>query len=62
MHLYDVNILIYAHRTDTPRHAEVKAWFETELNQPFAMSELVLSAFVRVVTMRRLFDPPTPLE
>jgi toxin-antitoxin system PIN domain toxin len=64
MNLYDVNILIYAHRSDSPNHSAVRAWFERELSGPgpFKMSELVLSGFVRVVTNPRVFKAPTPLD
>ena len=64
MNLYDVNVLIYAHRRDSPRHAGVRAWLERELSGPatFMMSELVLSAFVRIVTNPRVFNVPTPLD
>lgn len=62
MNLYDVNILIYAHRKDTPNHVAVRSWFEREMSGPstFMMSELVLAGFVRIVTNPRAFIVPTP--
>ena len=64
MQLTDVNVLVYAHREDTPRHTEYLAWVERMLSTPlaFGVSDLVLSGFVRVVTHPRVFDPPSPLE
>lgn len=60
--LPDVNVLIYAHRREYPDHDRYANWVTEVLvgNGPFAMSELVLSGFVRIVT-RCPFDPPTPL-
>jgi uncharacterized protein len=62
--LPDVNILIYAHRPESPDHAEYGAWLTriTEGDEPFACSELVLSAFVRVVTFSKAFRTPTPVD
>ena len=63
MRLLDVNILVYAHREDAPRHAEFRTWLQDLLagDEPIALTSHVLSGFVRVVTHRRVFDPPTPL-
>ncbi len=62
MILVDVNVLVYAHRTDSPRHREYRGWLERLVNADaaFRLSELVLSGFVRIVTHPRVFDPPTP--
>lgn len=64
MLLFDVNVLIYAHRADLPLHAATKPWLEEQANasEPFGMSELVLSSFVRIVTNPRAFKTPTPLD
>ncbi len=57
----DVNVFVYAHRRDTARHPEHKAWLEDRLSgpEPFGVSELVLSSFVRIVTNHRIFQEPT---
>ena len=57
MILFDVNILIYAFRTDSDRHAEFRRWLVGVLDAPkaFGVSELVLSSFVRIVTNPRVF-------
>lgn len=64
MILMDVNVLVYAQREDAPGHPAYRRWLEAVLNgdEAFAVSELVLSGAVRVLTHPRVFDPPTPLE
>ncbi len=65
MILCDVNVLVYAHKEGTPRHPEFRDWLQSVLNgdAAYGVSDLVLSGFVRVVTMPRLWDrPSTPDE
>lgn len=64
MHLYDVNVLVNAHRVDAPHHATTHAWLERELAGPstFMMSEGVLYGFLRTVTDHGIFRQPTPLN
>jgi len=63
MILLDVNILVHVHRRDADRHAKFKAWIEGALQEPagVAVSDLVLSGFLRVVTHPKVFTKPTPL-
>ena len=63
MRLLDVNILVHAHRCDTERHHEIKEWLEDALERPegVAVSELVLSGCLRVVTHPKVFKQSTPL-
>ncbi len=63
MILPDVNVLVYAHREDSERHAEYRSWMESVLEGPaaFGISDLVLSGFLRIVTHPRIFERPTPL-
>lgn len=60
----DVNILIYAHRKEDPDHEFYRKWVEDLANgpEPFAISPLVASAFVRIVTHPSFRPFPTPLE
>lgn len=62
MLLADVNIYLYARRRESQGHREYRAWLEDRLNgpEPFGVSELVLSAFVRLVTNHRVYREPTP--
>lgn len=63
MILLDVNVLVYAHREDAPGHRRHRAWLQTTVHEeePFGLSELVLSGFLRVVTHPRVFRAPSPL-
>src|SRR5579862_2428886 len=63
MQLPDVNVLIYAHREDAPEHDRYAAWLEALVaaDEPFALSEIVLAGFLRIVTNGRIFDPPSPM-
>ena len=64
MVLADVNVLVYAHRQDSPRHREYLGWLNRVLSSDaaFGISDLVLSGFLRVVTHPRVFRDPTPLD
>lgn len=65
MLLPDVNVLVYAHVEDsTPDHTQYADWITRLATgpEPFALSVLVLSGFIRVVTNPRIFDPPSALE
>ena len=64
MLLLDVNVWVYAHREDAPRHNLFKSFVENLLNNnnPYGVSTLVMSGFLRVVTHPKVFVPPTPLE
>src|SRR5687768_15807423 len=53
-----------AHREDAPDHEAHYRFLLEELASPlpFGVSELALSGFLRVVTHRKVFVRPTPLE
>lgn len=59
----DVNVLVYAHRPDSAEHQRVRQWLESILKDstPYAVTDLALSGFLRVVTHPRIFANPTPL-
>lgn len=63
MKLFDVNVLVNNHRSDSPHQPVIGPWFADQINEPgnFALSELVLSAFVRIVTNHKIFKDPTPV-
>jgi len=63
MLLPDVNVLVCAHREDSPHHARCRDWLETLVNggESYGLSDLVLSGFVRVVTHPKVFAVPSPL-
>lgn len=62
MLLADVNVLVYAHRPESPRAEEHRAWLEQALTgpEPFGVSEHVLASFIRIVTFHRIYLDPTP--
>lgn len=59
----DVNVLVSAFRTDAPHHRLCRVWLENVLagEEMLAVSELVLSGVLRVLTHPKVFAPPTPL-
>jgi toxin-antitoxin system PIN domain toxin len=61
--LPDVNVLVCAHREDAPQHALCLQWLEAVVNgnESYALSGLVLSGFLRVVTHPKVFTRPSPL-
>jgi toxin-antitoxin system PIN domain toxin len=62
--LFDVNVLLNAHRVEQPDHEVARRLLERTVGdaRPFALSELILSSFVRIATHRRVLKPPTPLR
>ena len=63
MILPDVNVLIYAFRTDSDQHARYKDWLESVINGPaaFGVSPQVLSGVARVCTHPRIYARPSAL-
>lgn len=64
MRCADVNVLVYAHRPESPRHAETLDWLEAarRSDEPLGLTDLALSGFVRIATNPRIFRDPTPIE
>jgi uncharacterized protein len=64
MLLPDVNVLVYAHRRDSPEHLRYRRWLEEVVRSDtaFGLADIVLSGFVRIVTHPRIFGDPTPIE
>jgi uncharacterized protein len=60
----DVNVLVYAFRDDSVDHASYRDWLATAIGsaEPFAVADLVLSGFIRVVTNRKVFARPSRPE
>jgi uncharacterized protein len=63
MLMFDVNVLVYAHRQEEAAHEAYARWLERVVDgpEPFCLSVLVAVGFVRIVTSRRIYDDPTPL-
>ncbi|MBW3662529.1 MAG: type II toxin-antitoxin system VapC family toxin [Actinobacteria bacterium] len=64
MRCVDVNVLVYAHRPESPDHDRYLHWLDVarSADEPLGLSPIVLSGFLRVVTHPRIFREPTPLE
>ena len=60
MKLTDVNLLLYAVDTSSPRHRVARRWLEERLSstETFAFAWAVLLAFVRLTTNPRVFEAP----
>lgn len=60
MMLPDVNVLVYAFRGDMADHSRLRNWLARMVSgaRPYGMSEMASSAFVGIVTNRRVFEKP----
>ncbi len=59
----DTNILVYAHRRDSPHHdiARQSVLELAQRVQPWAIPWPCVHEFLAIVTHPRIYDPPTPL-
>ena len=64
MILPDVNVLVYAFRSDVKEHDAYKAWLEGVVNgaAAYGMSPQVLASVIRLAPHPRVFAHPDPLE
>jgi hypothetical protein len=64
MPLLDVNVLIGAHRLGSHRHKEYARFVESLAISAgtYSIPTVVRSGFLRIVTNRRIFPVPTPLD
>ena len=60
----DTNLLVYAHREDSPWHAAAAGRVAAlaEGKAAWAIAWPCLHEFLAIVTHPRIFDPPTPLD
>jgi len=60
----DTNILVYAHRADTPNHRRAASAIKqlAEGTAPWAIPWPCLHEFLSISTHPRIFKPPTPPE
>ncbi len=64
MILADVNVLVHAHREDSPDHSRYLKWL-TDIfagSEPSGVNDHILSGLPRIVTHPRVFSNPTPLD
>ncbi len=59
----DTNILIYAHRAESPRHKVASSSIKqlAEGTEPWCIPWPCLHEFLSIVTHPRVFKPPTPM-
>ena len=64
MVLPDVNVLVAAYHEEASEHASCRRWLEDVLegDEAYALSDLVLSGFLRIVTHPRVFNPPSSVS
>ncbi len=64
MLLPDVNILIHAVNSDSPRHSHMLSWWDECLSgpTPVYLPWLVILGFVRITTNLRIFDSTLSLN
>jgi toxin-antitoxin system PIN domain toxin len=64
MILPDVNVLLYAFRSDAPGHDSHREWLQSIVNgqAAYGMSPQVLGSVVRIATHPRVFAKPSRLE
>ena len=64
MILPDVNVLIYAFRSDSDQHESYRSWLSKVINGPsaYGVSPQVLAAVVRICTHPRIFKQPSTLD
>ncbi|RLB44033.1 MAG: VapC toxin family PIN domain ribonuclease, partial [Deltaproteobacteria bacterium] len=60
----DTNILVYAHREDSPWHERAYACIKqlAEGSAPWAIPWPCVHEFLAIVTHPRIYQPPTPLS
>ena len=60
----DTNILVYAHRVETPFHQKARRIVESLANgsRAWALPWPCVYEFMRVVTHARVFDPPSTVD
>ncbi len=61
MMLPDVNVLIYAFRRDSTRHAEYRAWLQGVVDGPnaYGVSPQVLASVLRICTHPKIYRQPS---
>jgi toxin-antitoxin system PIN domain toxin len=60
----DTNILVYAHREDSPWHGAAESWLRetAEGTAAWAIPWPCVHEFLAIVTHARIYQPPTPAE
>ena len=58
----DLNLLVHAYNSDSPRHARAREWWERRMNEPttIGLAWAVLLGFIRISTHPSILDNPMP--
>lgn len=64
MYALDVNVLVDAFRSDSPRHDDIYAWLMGKLagSEYLLISDVTAVAFLRIVTNRRVWVQPSSID
>lgn len=64
MILPDVNVLLYAFRSDSPNHRIYRDWLSSVVSgeTAYGMSPQVLSSVIRIATHSRIYSDPDQVE
>lgn len=64
MTLLDVNILVYAHKSESPFYPAISQWLGdfAESDRVFALDNTVMLGFIRIVTHPRIYQPPSEIS
>lgn len=64
MILPDVNVLLYAFRSDSPLHAAHREWLDAVVNGDavYGIAPQVLASLIRIATHPRIFARPSRLD
>lgn len=61
MILFDVNVVLSAHRSDHSHYDIVRPWFDDTIeNGTFGVPDIVWASFIRLATGSSIFPIPTP--
>ncbi len=63
MDLFDVNVLVYAYREDSPNHEAYRHWLEGLIQgeETYGFTDIVISGFLRIITHTGIFSPPSEI-
>lgn len=60
----DVNMLLHAYNSESPRHEAARAWFEDLMSSPgpVGLPWVAILGFLRITTHRHVLSHPLPVE
>jgi toxin-antitoxin system PIN domain toxin len=60
----DLNLLIHAYNSESPRHQAARDWWESLMNgtSPVGLTWVVILGFIRITTHRTVLENPLPVK